>query len=375
LIDNQDRGSAANELTQSLLYGIFDASAANQRLRCNGLFGVNIAPLEEVHAADTVRADTAFNLNGVDGVSDSGAGVPTALTLSGGIVTAVTKNDWLDQSVKVAASPIFTGLTVAGARLNVRPVRDTSIAESIRIGRTGSDYRFHSIYQSCGSSASSYLEFRIHDGGAPPYETQNTVLTLYGATPEARISGLCRATGIVRSDTAFNLNGTDGISTTFTDGGGNTVTTSGGIVTAKAASTNVKFTPEGGLAIKLTNETGGNSVKGSVVHAGETVANSFELQSDEYDAIGVVYDDGIADGEECWVVVSGIAEVLLKDSTAATVGYWVKSADTDGRAEVTTAPSGIGAIAASEHFREIGHCLESATAGTDVLVKVVLHFN
>jgi len=27
------------------------------------------------------------------------------------------------------------------------------------------------------------------------------------------------------------------------------------------------------------------------------------------------------------------------------------------------------------HFREIGHCLESKEAGTDVLCKIALHFN
>ena len=60
---------------------------------------------------------------------------------------------------------------------------------------------------------------------------------------------------------------------------------------------------------------------------------------------------------------------------AGEVGYWVKAADDDGRAEVTTSPSGVGAMTANEHFREIGHCLETVADGTDVLAKVVLHFN
>lgn len=140
-------------------------------------------------------------------------------------------------------------------------------------------------------------------------------------------------------------------------------------------SANIKFTAEGGLAIKLVNKTGSNSVKGTVVRTGTVNDTSFSVQTEEFEAIGIVYEDEIADGNDCFVVVSGIAEVLLKDGTAATRGYWVKCADTDGRAEVTTPPTGIGALSTSEHFKEIGHCIESKSSGTDVLAKIVLHFN
>ena len=178
----------------------------------------------------------------------------------------------------------------------------------------------------------------------------------------------------VRADTTFNVNGTDGV--TNTDPGVITdIDVSGGIVTAMTKNTQATFTPEGGLAIKLTNKTGGASVKGSVVHCSETTDDAFDLQADEFDAMGVVYENGIADGSDCLVVVAGIADVLLKDGTAATRGYWAKASDTDGRAEVTTAPSGIGALDVGEHFREIGHCIESKGSGSDVLAKCILHFN
>lgn len=137
----------------------------------------------------------------------------------------------------------------------------------------------------------------------------------------------------------------------------------------------VRFTPEGGIAIRMVNGTGGPSVKGSVLSASTTADGTCIIQTDEFDAIGVMYDDGVPSGEECSVVVSGIAEVLLKDTTAATRGYWAKSSATNGRAEVTTSPAGIIDLLTSEHFREIGHCIESKGAGTDVLAKVVLHFN
>jgi len=137
---------------------------------------------------------------------------------------------------------------------------------------------------------------------------------------------------------------------------------------------NYLITPEGGFAVKLTNKTGAASVKGSLVHADETTDLAFSLQTVEFDTIGAVYEDGQPDGQPCFVVMSGIAEVLLEDGNAAVRGYWVKSSDTDGRAEVTTPPSGLGQVTTSEHFKEIGHCLESKDAGTDVLAKIAIHF-
>jgi len=87
--------------------------------------------------------------------------------------------------------------------------------------------------------------------------------------------------------------------------------------------------------------------------------------------IGVMFEDGIADGQECWVVVSGIAEVLLVNSVATTRSYVAySSATVAGRIDTAaTVP------AATTHFREVGHTLESKTAGTNVLAKCVLHFN
>lgn len=140
----------------------------------------------------------------------------------------------------------------------------------------------------------------------------------------------------------------------------------------------VMVTPLGGIAVKLTNKTGSASVKGSVVECSSTTDNAFELETaDDLNPIGVVYDSGVADGDDCWVVVAGVAEVLLQDSTASTRGYWVRtSATTAGRADATNAAPPGGTVGALEtHTKEMGHCLESKTAGTDVLAKCVLHFN
>lgn len=133
----------------------------------------------------------------------------------------------------------------------------------------------------------------------------------------------------------------------------------------------VMLTQIGGVAIKLTNKTGSASVKGMLVEAGDTVDNSFIINDVSGDhPIGVVYGAGVADGAECWVVIYGIAEVLLKDSTTATRGYWVQSADVAGRVDATFA-----APNPATHWREIGHALESQGAGTDVLAKITMHFN
>jgi hypothetical protein len=148
-------------------------------------------------------------------------------------------------------------------------------------------------------------------------------------------------------------------------------TFTGTVTTPKAV-----ITPEGGIAVSLINKTGVSSVKGSVVSTSTTTDNAFTLQANEFDSIGVVYTDGVADGSDCLVVVSGIAEVLLKNGTASTRGYWVKCADTDGRADASNSmPSGGSFALVDDHFKEVGHCLESKVAGTNVLAKCVLHQN
>ncbi len=141
----------------------------------------------------------------------------------------------------------------------------------------------------------------------------------------------------------------------------------------------IGFTKQGGIAIRLTNKTGAASVKGSLVAVHTTVDNAVALTAaDSATCFGIVYDTGIADGSECWVVTYGIAQVLLKNATASVAGNWVvPSSDTIGRADATatTIPAG-GQLADHElHFREIGHCLEDNAGGTDQLVNCNLHFN
>lgn len=129
-----------------------------------------------------------------------------------------------------------------------------------------------------------------------------------------------------------------------------------------------KRTAIGGMAIKLTNKTGGASVAGELVET-STVTSDAVSQSgaDSSITVGVFLDDGIADGSEAWIVVAGIADVKY-DATGADKGDWVKASGTAGRAE-----SSGSEVPGANHFREIGHALEDAAA--NALGRIVMHFN
>lgn len=136
-----------------------------------------------------------------------------------------------------------------------------------------------------------------------------------------------------------------------------------------------KRTGEGGYAIRVINGTGAVSVKGSVVAGSTSNDNTVRLcPADAVVPFGVMLEDGIPDGELCWVVVTGIAEVLLKDATEAIRGYWVGMSDVTGRA-YTAHHTGTTPPEQATHNLELGHCIETKAAGTGVLAKCILHFN
>ena len=139
----------------------------------------------------------------------------------------------------------------------------------------------------------------------------------------------------------------------------------------------VAITDIGGLAVHATNKTGANSVKGTVIMTSTGTDGAFMTAgADSTATVGIVYEDGIADGDKCWVVISGIAQVLLKDNTASTRGYWVQMSDVAGRADATVAaPPGGGVPEIDNHMQEIGHAVQTQAAGTDVLCTIVLHLN
>ena len=140
-----------------------------------------------------------------------------------------------------------------------------------------------------------------------------------------------------------------------------------------------KVTAEGGIAVKLTNKTGGATVKGEVVavYTASAINNAVKkIEKDVPDPIGVFYESGVADGSESWVVISGIADVYFTGNT--TRGHLARgylTADgagyVAGQALSEAVPS--SPFASDKHFYEIGHVLESRTGAG--LAKCVIHFN
>lgn len=138
----------------------------------------------------------------------------------------------------------------------------------------------------------------------------------------------------------------------------------------------IGFSVTGGLMIKLTNKTGGNSVAGEVVTPASATSNAvIKVTQNVPNAIGVFYESGVADGQEAWIVVSGIADVYFIGSvTRGQLARTFVTADGDyviGQAKGEDVPT--SPFATDKHFCEIGHILESRTgAGA---AKCVLHFN
>lgn len=132
------------------------------------------------------------------------------------------------------------------------------------------------------------------------------------------------------------------------------------------------FTSEGAIYQTYTNRTGSKSVKGTIVISSTSYDNSVEIApANSTMPIGVIYEDGVDNGAPVKVVVYGKTQVLLRDTEAAVHGYWCGVSSTAGRMyQSSSLPSD-----ASAHNREIGHCLESKSEGTNVLAYVHLHFN
>jgi hypothetical protein len=132
---------------------------------------------------------------------------------------------------------------------------------------------------------------------------------------------------------------------------------------------------KGGSFAWLTNKTGAASVKGTMASPSATTDLAFDLVTNQYDAIGVVFDDGVPDGGLCRVVINGLVQVLFENGNAPVREYWLRASTVAGRGYNEAAPSGGGFVNAAEHFKEVGHVLESKTAGTDVLAWCLVHFN
>ncbi len=139
----------------------------------------------------------------------------------------------------------------------------------------------------------------------------------------------------------------------------------------------IMITPEGGIAVRLTNKTGGVSVKGEIVTPSAGTDNGVaKIVKDIPSPVGVFYESGIADGDEAWIVISGIADVFFVGNatrndhargflTADGGSYVIGQALSE---TVITSP-----FAGDKHFMEVGHVLENRVGAG--LAKVILHFN
>lgn len=133
------------------------------------------------------------------------------------------------------------------------------------------------------------------------------------------------------------------------------------------------FTPDGGLYQTFTNQTG-TSIKGTIVMQAAGTDNAAAVATAGSPlAIGVIYEDSVANGSPVKVVTYGRAQVLLRNGQSVTRGNWcVLSSVTNGRMEQGTIT---GALLVSAYAEGIGVSLESKSSGTDVLAWIQLQFN
>jgi hypothetical protein len=188
--------------------------------RILGQYGNNVSTTLEVGAGQASSFRGGMRI----AVTDTGAGSVGDSVVSfhttkdgGGTVQRLT----IDQDGKVGI-----GTTSVDAKLHIQGVSGTyptSIfnhsaidveGEVIRIGRTDSTARYHSIYgKQSAINSSNYLQFRVHDGSASsPFTSQSTVMTLtgqgrvgIGTTSPAEILHVNGA-----ANPAINITGTSG---------------------------------------------------------------------------------------------------------------------------------------------------------------------
>lgn len=138
----------------------------------------------------------------------------------------------------------------------------------------------------------------------------------------------------------------------------------------------LKFTPEGGLATKILNDTGAPSVKGMIVKASFTIDNAVSIiPIGNPDPVGIIYDDGILDGEYIWIVIQGKAQVLY--STAVVRGTFSRVPQGGDVSKIAgyaiNEALPVPPFSNDKHFQEIGHPIESQ--GTPGLAMTIVHFN
>jgi len=95
------------------------------------------------------------------------------------------------------------------------------------------------------------------------------------------------------------------------------------LFSSKLPSEEIGFTSIGGLYQTFVNDTGSDSVLGTIVVASTSVDGGVSVApAGSQMAIGIVAENGVNDGDPVKVVTSGKAYVLLRDSLSSNNGYW-----------------------------------------------------
>ena len=218
------------------------------------------------------------------------------------------------------------------------------------------------------------------------YQNASTTGTNNGLTIEQDGGGDAKIAFLLTGQerVSFGLDNSDGNKLKIGDGGsvatntrwemdvptGNVDMKSGNLVTTGTiigGGAKVQMTSIGGIAVKLTNKTGGNTIAGHIVKTSTMTDDAFVLVGvNETNPIGIVLETGVSDGSETWVAVSGIAKVLV-DAGGCVRGDRLITGAIGGFATVDNAP------AVAVHFQEIGHCIETRVGAG--LARCILHFN
>ncbi len=223
----------------------------------------------------------------------------------------------------------------------------------------------------CAAYDNSSNDYRMDNGYQPDLTNQPRQTPQGGSGGRARVS----LTDNTEDFLASKLVAGPGIALATLNAGASeqlqiSATSSGGAI----------LTAEGGIAVPLINDTGAPSVKGQLVRTSLSVDGGFVTSNvvagppvGQYEVIGAVYEANIPNGSPCYVVIYGIADVLMQDGQAATRGYWVRGSTTvNGRAIMSAAPP-VGS--SDNHFQEVGHSNQTVPAGVNVLARIVMHLN
>ena len=345
IINNSDGslGSAANEVTGSLIYGYFADHALGPLLLINGALTVSGDITGDLTGnADTATAlETSRNIGGV-GFNGTASIVPTTIVVADTADTSCFVGLWTDASgnllPKTDGALLYnagTGVLTAGGFTStgkgsfgdLEVVFSQSImfweqrqyiggfVQGIEMSVTGGDIVTFkdALYLRASATDSSliFMDATLSKAINITYESDNDILTFTGGNN-------------------YNFNNPIEVKD------------------------KIKLTAIGGFAVRLTNKTGVASVAGQLVIASTSTDDAFETVGASRDnIIGFVLDGGVADGSEEWVVTGGIADVLI-DAGGCTHGDRMISSAILGSADVWNVG---GAVAT--HFYEIGHCIET----------------